>query len=98
MAFVLIAGLRSDLTAALKDYSSSSAIINENIHVPHVTNNLETQLNKLRIGISNFTATINHQVQYLNQSASNGLANIDQQITITCEFLKSIEDSIALLT
>ena len=98
VAFVLIAGVRSDLTAALKDYSSSSAIINENIHVQHVTNNLETQLNKLRIDISNFTATINHQVQYLNQNTSNSFDDIDQQINITCEFLKNIQDSIALLT
>ena len=98
VAFVLLAGLRSDLTAALKDYSSSSAIINENIHVPHVTNNLETQLNKLRIDISNFTATINHQVQYLNRNASSSIDDIDQQINVTCELLKNIQDSIALLT
>ena len=98
MAFVLIAGLRSDLTAALKDSSSSSGSITENIRVPHVTNNLEPQLNKLHTDISNFTATVNHQVQYPNQNASNSFDDIDQQINITGEFLKNIQDSITLLT
>ena len=98
MTFVLIAGLRSDLTAALKDSFSSSGSMSENIHVSHVTNNLESQLNMLRTDISNFTTTINHQVQYFNQIASNGIKDIEQQINITCEFLKKVQDFIALLT
>ena len=98
IAFVLIAGLRSDLTAALKDSSSSSGSITENIHVPQVTNNLEPQLNMLRSDINNFTATINKQVRCLSQKASNGIDDIDQQINITREFLNKIQNSIALLT
>ena len=98
IAFVLIGGLRSALTAALKDSSSSSGSITENIHVPQVTNNLEPQLNMLRTDFSNFTATINKQVRYLSQKASNGIDDIDQQINITREFLNKIQNSIALLT
>ena len=98
VVFVLIAGLRSDLTAALKDSSSSSGSITENIHVPQVTNNLEPQLNMLRTDISHFTATINHQVESLNVNASNGIDDIERQINITCEFLKKFQDSIALLS
>ena len=96
-AFVLIAGLRSDLTAALKGSSSSSGSITEN--KPHVTtNNLEPQLNMLRTDIKNFSATINKQVEYLNQNASNGIDYIDQQINITRESLRELQYSIALLS
>ena len=95
--FVLIAGLRSDLTAALKDSSSSSGSITEKN--PHVTtNNMESQLNMLRTDIKNFSAAINQQVEYLNQNASNGIDNIDQQINITCESLRELQYSIALLS
>ena len=96
VAFVLIAGLRSDLTAALKDSSSSSGSITEII--PNVANNLEPQLNMLRTNIKNFSDTINQQVEYLNQNASNGIDNIDQQINITHESLRELQYSIALLS
>ena len=96
VAFVLIAGLRSDFTAALKDYSSSSGSLTENM--PLVINNLEPQLNMLHTDIRNFSATINQQVLYLSQNASNGIDDIAQQINITCESLKNIQDSTALLT
>ena len=96
VAFVLIAGLRSDFTAALKDSSSSSGSITEIIQ--NVANNLEPQLNMLRTDIKNFSATINEQVEYLNQNASNGIDDIDQQINITREFLNKLQNSIALLT
>ena len=96
MAFVLIAGLRFDLTAAMKDSSSSSGSITEIIL--NVANNLEPQLNMLRTDIKNLSATINQQVEHLNQNASKGIDDIDQQINITREFLNKIENTIALLT
>ena len=81
VALVLIAGLCSNLTAALKDSSTSSGSLTEKI--PHVTNNLEPQLNMLHTDIHNFAATINQQVLYLSQNASNGIDDIDQQINDT---------------
>ena len=85
IALVLIAGLRFNLTAALKDSSSSSESLTEKI--PHITNNLEPQLNMLHTDIKNFAATINQQVLYLSQNASNGIDDIDQQIYDTHESL-----------
>ena len=96
VAFVLIAGLRSDLTAALKDSSSSSGSITENM--PHVTNNLEPQLNMLHTDIRNFSATINQQVLYLSHNASNGIDDIDLQINLTHKSLREFQHSIGLLT
>ena len=96
VAFVLIAGLRSDLTAAMKDSSSSSGSITKIIQ--NVTNNLEPKLNMLRTDIKNFSTTINQQVEHLNQKASIGIDDIDRQINITREFLNKIQNSIALLT
>ena len=96
VAFVLIAGLRSDFTAALKDSSSSSGSLTENM--PLVTNNLKPQLNMLHTDIRNFLANINQQVLYLSQNASNGIDDIAQQINITRKSLKNIQDSTALLT
>lgn len=52
----------------------------------------------LRTDIKNFLDTINQQVEYLNQNASNGIDNIDQQINITCESLRELHYSIALLS
>ena len=96
VAFVLIAGLRSDLTAALKDSSSRSGSITKII--THVTNNLESQLNMLYTDIKNFTSAINQQVEYLNQNASNDIDGIDQQINRTRKSLREFQHSIGMLT
>ena len=96
IAFVLIAGLRSDFTAALKDSSSSSESITEITTL--VTNILEPQLNMLYTDIKNFTSAINQPVEYLNQNASNGIDDIDQQINRTCKSLRELQHTIGLLT
>ena len=96
ITFVLIAGLRSDFTAALKDSSSSSGNITDII--THVTNNLEPQLNMLYTDIKNFTSAITQQVLYLNQNASNDIDDIDQQINRTRKSLRELQHTIGLLT
>ena len=52
----------------------------------------------LRTDIKNLSDTINQQVEYLNQNASNGIDNIDQQINIIRESLRELQYSIALLS
>ena len=96
IAFVLIAGLRSDFIAALKDSSSSSGSITEITTL--VTNILEPQLNMLYTDIKNFTSAINQQVEYLNQNASNNIDDIDQQINRTRKSLRELQHTIGLLT
>ena len=95
MAFVLIAGLRSDLTAALKDSSSSSGSTTEN---KNATNSLEPQINELRIGFDNYTATVTHQLHFLNQNTSGGVEDLNQQINSTFELLREMNDKINFLT
>ena len=95
MTFVLIAGLRLDLTAALKDSSSSSGSTSEN---KHTTNSLEPQINELRIGFDDYTATVTHQLHFLNQNTSGGVEDLNQQINSTFEFLRELNDKVNLLT
>ena len=95
MAFVLIAGLRSDLSTAMKDSSSSSGSTTEN---KNATNSLEPQINELRIGFDNYTATVNHQLHFLNQNTSGGVEDLNQQINSTFELLREMNDKINLLT
>ena len=94
MAFVLIAGLRSDLTAALKDSSSSAGSTTEN---KHATNSLEPQINELRIGFDNYSATITHQLHFLNQNTSGGVEDLNQQINSTLELLREMNGKVNLL-
>ena len=95
MAFVLIAGLRSDLATALKDSSSSSGSTTEN---KNATNSLEPQINELHIGFDNYSATVNHQLHFLNQNTSGGVENLNQQINSTFELLREMNDKVNLLT
>ena len=94
MAFVLIVGLRSDLTAALKDSSSSSGSTTEN---KNATNSLEPQINELRIGFNNYSATVNNQLYFLNQNTSGGVENLNLQHNSTLELLRQLNGKVNLL-
>ena len=63
-AYELIADLRSDLAAALKEQSGTS----ENEH--SIAKNLESQLNHLNIDLVNFSATVVNQVLHLFNNTS----------------------------
>ena len=96
IAFVLIAGLRSDLTAANKVISSSFESSSET--VKYVVNSLEPQLNQLRTDFNNFTDTVNQQVFYLNQNTSDDIDIVNQQINSTSELLTELNGKVDLLT
>ena len=84
IVFVLIADLHSDLTAALKDSSSSS----------HVTIDLKPQLNMLSSDdLNNFRAITDQQILYLKQNVTNGFENMDQQTNVTHEPLTKLQFS-----
>ena len=90
MAFVLIAGIRSDLTAAMKDSSSSYGSTTEN---KNAMNSLEPQINELHIRFDNYTATVNHQLNFL-KNTSGGVEDLNQHINST---LRKMNDKINLL-
>ena len=90
MVFVLIAGLCSDFTAALKDSSSSSGSTTEN---KNATNSLELQINELHIGFDKYSATANNQLHILNKNTS-GVENLNRQINATLDLLREINDKL----
>ena len=95
IALVLIAGLRSDLTAALNDSSSSPGSSSENVKL---FSRLEDQLNQLQNGNNNFTAIVNNELFFLNQNVSGSLEDLSQQINSMFELLRELKDKVNLLT
>ena len=95
IAFVLIAGLRFDLTTALKVYSSSSGSSSENVKC--VTNSLEPQLNQLRTDFNNFTTETHQQVFHWNKNISDNAEDLNQQINSTLKLIKYLNDSSNML-
>ena len=96
MAFVLIAGLRSDLTAALKNSSSSSGSISES--VKYVNNISEVQPNKLLADFNNFRNTTYQLIFYLNQNTSDDVEVLKKKISSTQESITKLNDRVELLT
>ena len=96
MAFVLIAGLRSDLTAALKDSSSSSGSTTES--VKYVNNISELQPNKLLADFNNFRNTTYQLIIYLNQNTSDDVEVLKKKISSTQESITKLNDRVELLT
>ena len=96
MAFVLIAGLHSDLLAVMKDLSlrSGSASGNKKISMK----GLESLIYQLNIDFDNFTTAVNNQVLYLNQNISDEVEYIDKYFNCTLELLRLWNSEIDLLT
>ena len=95
MAFVLIAGIRSDLTAALRDSSSSPGSSSEN--AMYITISLEPQLNQLHTDFNNFTANTYQQFFYMNQNISDNAEYLNRQINSTFELIRYLNDKSNLL-
>ena len=66
MAFLLIAGFRSDLTAVMKDLSLRYESASDNIN--NSMKSLESLIYQLNIAFDNFPTAVNNQVLYLNQN------------------------------
>ena len=96
MTFVLIAGLHSDLTAVMKDSSSGSG--SKSYNEQFFVKSLESQIYKLNIIFDDFTTAVSNQVQYLNQTTSDGVEYLDQHINSKFELLRSLTDEVNLLT
>ena len=96
IAFVLIAGLHSDLTATLKNYSSSPEGSPEN--VKYVTNSLKPLLNQLRTDFNNFTTNAHQQVYYLNQNISDNAKYFNMEVNSTHELIRYLNGKANLLS
>ena len=96
MAFVLIASLRSDLLAVMKDLSlrSGSASGNKKISMK----GLESLIYQLNIDFDNFTTAVNNQVFYLNQNTSDEVEHLDKYFNSTLELLRLRNSEIDLIT
>ena len=96
MAFVLIAGLRSDLTAVMKNLSLRCGSSSDNERISMKSS--ECLIYQLNIDFDNFNAAVNNQVLYLNQNTSDEVEYLKKIFDSKLVLLRSWNGEIDLLT